>query len=416
MRNRAFLNSTIGEYRLVDLLGAGGMGEVYRAVHIKLGRVVAIKALTETSGKNQMLERFHNEAQLHARLHHPNIAMLFDFIESAGTPFIVMEYVDGKSLDDTIRTTGALPLCEALAIFHSVVEAIGYVHTNGILHRDIKSNNIKINSKGEVKLLDFGIAKGDTSPQLTAAGAVIGTLQYLSPEQVLGGQADERSDIWALGVLLYEMVSGKVPFDATTLGRLCESITKSEYVAPSNINPGLPKTVEAIIVRCLKKNPTARYQSARELLQDLEKIDVLNNSLVVDRLDNGERTGRLWTARDGQKLFYGTVAFLALLLVVWLGFSYRMPSLIEPKPIDPRPEPVQQNEAMLRTVKVNTVEGKAEVYINGKQVGATPYEIRASLGEQVSLLLKQKGFLDQRVEFAVTEGKKEYTIALKREE
>ncbi|HVQ37774.1 MAG TPA: serine/threonine-protein kinase, partial [Pyrinomonadaceae bacterium] len=175
MRSGVLLNTSIGDYRLVDFVGAGGMGEVYRAIHLKLGRVVAIKVLSQGDRTPHLIERFNNEARLHARLHHPRIATLHDFIEASGQMCIVMEYVDGQSLDEHIRFAGRMAAPDALRIFRGIVEGVAYIHSNGIIHRDIKSNNIKITAGGEVKLLDFGIARADSSPKLTVVGDVVGT-------------------------------------------------------------------------------------------------------------------------------------------------------------------------------------------------------------------------------------------------
>ncbi|MBI3652459.1 MAG: serine/threonine protein kinase [Acidobacteria bacterium] len=425
MRNGELLNAKVGEYRMLDFLGAGGMGEVYRAVHAKLGRVVAVKVMTQAQRNPRLIERFHNEAQIQARLQHPRIATLFDFIEANGMPCIVMEYVDGETLDERIRACGVLPLEETLHIFRAVVEAIGYLHENGIVHRDIKSNNIKINSRGEVKLLDFGIAKSDASPQLTATGDVIGTLQYLSPEQIKGGGADPRSDIWALGVLLYEMVSGQVPFNATTLGRLCDSIMKSEYLSPSTYNPSLPKAVEAIIKRCLKKNPEARYQTTEEILKDLSALQ-RNETPAEDSQSNKaearSRDSLNWLRRSWQLV---TASALALLAIAVLAY------VVSHLPLDP---PVNTNgnvataaskktgnsashtESSFKTVRINALEGKAEVYQNGALVGQTPCDIKVASGEKVNLVLKRNGFEDKKVDFLLNENQEDYTYTLSRKE
>ena len=222
--NRAFYtNQTVGEYRVVDFLGAGGMGEVYRALHSKIGRVAAVKVLTQATQSSGFVERFFNEARIQASLQHPNVATLYDFCEVQGQPCIIMEYVDGETISERIEAFRApLPPSETVYVFEKVCEAIDYVHRHGVIHRDIKSNNIKISSQGQVKLLDFGIAKAQNTQQLTQVGSVIGTLQYLAPELIRGGTADASGDIWALGVLLYEMVTGRVPFEADTVGDLCE--------------------------------------------------------------------------------------------------------------------------------------------------------------------------------------------------
>jgi serine/threonine protein kinase len=321
----------------------------------------------------------------------------------------VMEYIDGQTLDELLRINGTLPLEFALNIYEKIVEAIAYVHDNGIIHRDIKLNNIKITAKGEVKLLDFGIAKSDSSPNLTVTGDVIGTLQYLSPEQIKGGSADERSDIWALGVVFYEMISGQAPFDATTLGRLCEKISKSNYVSPSTFNPSLPKEVEAIITRCLKKNAAARYQSARDMLSDLTRLKIADTPQQEEKsVRSIEPVALVWAKRNWKlctAIFTVTLCVLTFFLI-----AMRKPDAqtFVSESINNQGQPVRE----LKIVKINALEGKAEVYREGQLIGQTPYEIRAALGEQVSLTLKREGYADKRVDFAITEGKKEYTVVL----
>src|SRR5919107_2561248 len=268
--SRAFdTNQTVGEYRIVDFLGAGGMGEVYRAVHSKIGRVAAVKVLTAQAAQSGgFVQRFLNEGRIQANLKHPNVATLYDFLEVQGQPCIIMEYVDGQTISERIAAYGApLAPAETVYVFEKVCEAIDYVHRHGVIHRDIKSNNIKISSEGKVKLLDFGIAKGQTSQQLTQVGSVIGTLQYLAPELVRGGTADASGDIWALGVLLYEMATGRVPFDAPTVGDLCDRIGRVDYAPPAQVNPGVPREMSAVIPRRLKKKPAERYRTAAQTPQ-----------------------------------------------------------------------------------------------------------------------------------------------------
>jgi serine/threonine-protein kinase len=399
MREGALLNSCVGEYRLIDFLGAGGMGEVYRAVHSKIGRVAAVKILNRTAQIPGSLERFLNEARIQARLSHPNIAALYDFLELNGQPCIVMEYVDGHTLDQLIRSRGALPLQEAIRIFRAIVEAVAYIHSKGIIHRDIKPNNIKINSAGQVKLLDFGIAKSEDVPKLTATGSIIGTVQYLSPEQIEGHAADFRSDIWALGVLLYEMVSGRLPFEATTIASLCGKILKADYAPP----PSIPAAVEAIIARCLKKNPSSRYQSTQEILQDIDRLQATDPTSV-------ERPAKAQPAWNRLALSSAAAALAILALVGLFAFRESPPLQVEPPTAQTNAEQAKGN---LRTIRINTLEGQAEVYRDGQFIGMTPCYIQAQLGERVVLTLKRNGFSDERVEFLVTEAKKEYTIVMK---
>ena len=414
MRSGSLLNSNIGDYRLVDFLGAGGMGEVYRAVHSKIGKVVAIKVLTQQMSGGGLSERFINEARIQGRLHHQGIATLFDYSEVCGYPCIVMEYVGGQTLEECIRANGSLPLAHALRIFQAVAEAIVYVHAHAIVHRDIKSNNIKLGPDGEVKLLDFGIAKSESSPNLTSNGNVIGTFQYMSPEQLKGRAADARSDIWALGILLYEMISGQLPFQAETIGSLFEQIQNGSYLRPTALDTSTPKEVEAVIARCLRKRPEQRYQTVGELLEEIRRVQALF-------IKEGEEStpSSFPRARSRVKL----LAALGVLALMSVAIFYAAASRETSQPEIQRTTPTAtvaggRSPAAagdFRSVKVQSLEGEAEVYRNNERVGMTPYELKERLGERVELILKRKGFVDKKVQFSVTESKKEYTISLERE-
>lgn len=266
----------IGDYRLLEFLGAGGMGEVYRAVHTKIGRSAAVKILTAAAPGSDFVQRFLNEARVHASLQHPNIATLYDFLEFGGRPCIIMEYVDGQTLVDRIRLQGPLHSADAWAIFLAIVGAVAYVHDQGIVHRDLKTANIRINSQGVAKLLDFGIAKGTGTPNLTEAGNVIGTLSYMPPEQLLGEPASTRSDVWALGIVLYEMLTGRVPFEAKTAGELIEKIRTGNYTRLATVRAGADpleapslQRADQVVARCLRRNPADRYPNARALLDEM---------------------------------------------------------------------------------------------------------------------------------------------------
>ena len=408
----AYLNSSIGEYRLVDFIGEGGMGEVYRAVHCTIGRVVAVKVLTHEAPSASFIERFRNEARIQASLHHRNIAALYDFQELHGKPCIIMEYVDGQVLMDRIEGWGALPVNEALYVLKAVAEAIDYVHGQGVVHRDIKSNNIKISSLGEVKLLDFGIAKAGTSPSLTLTGDVIGTLHYLSPEQIKGGVADSRSDIWAMGVLLYEMVTGRLPFDSTTLGDLCNKISKASYAMPTTVNPSLPREVEAIVSRCLRKNATDRYQTAGNLIKDIQQIET--------RSPVSPAASEVRPSAGRRKMSMAKLSVAASFVIAILAFGIYL--AIPSEPASSSPAPANKNVATVvnplrpvKSLRIEAVEGPAEVYLNGQRVGTTPYKLDAPVGERVRLVLKREGFDDRQEEFDVTE-RNVYTFSLNKKQ
>ncbi|HVG21409.1 MAG TPA: protein kinase [Blastocatellia bacterium] len=439
MSRTTLINAIIGEYRLVARLGEGGMGEVYRAVHSKIGRPAAVKVLSQAAHGPEFIERFLNEARIQASLQHSNIVTLYDFLEYNGQPCIIMEYIEGQTLTECIREECGLALPDALRIFQALADALDYIHRQGIIHRDIKSNNIKITPSGQVKLLDFGIAKSGSSPALTVTGAFIGTLQYLSPEQMQGGVADARSDIWALGVLLYEMTTGHLPFDATTLGDFYQKISKANYVQPSVINPGVPREIERIISRCLKKNPSDRYQSAAELLHDVNRFNSnaqlpatqVKRATVVPR--PAEYASRIAAAtevmsRGGKnKPLIVASSALAVLLAVATGGYFLLGG--DPPPAKGNNNSSRQSGAQqaapprpdtgrLQTGKfiVDVSEGRAEVYKGGERVGTTPYQVEARAGEQLDLTLKREGYLDKPVQMSVTENKKTYTFTMQRKE
>ncbi len=378
------LNATIGEYRLEEFLGAGGMGEVYRALHTKLGRVVAIKILSDAARDRSSLERSYNEARIQASLQHPAIAAFYGFYEHEGRPCILMEYVPGESLAERIRREGALEVTEALHIFERVTDAIAHIHRQGIIHRDIKSNNVKFTSTDQVKILDFGIARAAHTARVTKIGAVVGTAENLAPEQIDGKEADTRSDVWALGVLLYEMLTGRLPFEVKTLPELYRKICSVEYVPASKLNPAVSQALERVLQRCLRRNPKDRYFSAAELHRDVATL-----SDRAPRL-GGHRRLRLWGA--------GVAAALValVLLMKWAGTSSVPPTQVQ------RTTPAGEVQ-LAKTITVDVVSGTADVYRNGRRAGSTPFQLLARVGDRVELVLKQQGFQDLRVEFDVTE-------------
>ncbi|HEX7176753.1 MAG TPA: serine/threonine-protein kinase [Pyrinomonadaceae bacterium] len=424
MSRSLLINQSIGEYRIESFLGAGGMGEVYRASHSKIGRLAAVKVLTSaTQEGGGFVERFFNEARIQASLQHPNIATLYDFCEVAGQPCIIMEYVDGLTVAERIAAHGApLPPSETARVFEKVVEAIEHIHRHGIIHRDIKSNNIKVSSSGQVKLLDFGIAKGQTSPGLTQVGSVIGTIQYLAPELICGGTADGRVDIWALGVLLYEMVTGRVPFDADSLGELCDQIKRARYVAPAQLNPAVRPEVARVIERCLKENPAERYQSAGDLLRDARRLATAPPPHSRPDETASEESSERETEKTGAAKTIPLIAAAAVVVV--LGIVGLVALFVLTSTPAGAPEPAAAKTAVPqgaarsapadaeeRAVELQVSDGRAEVYRDGKLLGTTPYNLKARVGEHVRLTLRRPGYTDEPVAFTVSE-KKSYTFSM----
>ena len=268
-------------YHITSHLARGGMADVYEGQDTLLNRRVAIKVLhSQFSSDEAFVKRFRREAQAAANLSHTNIVAIFDWGQSAGTYFIVMEVVDGRSLRDVLKSEGALLPRRATEVAAETAAALSIAHQAGLVHRDVKPGNILLAKDGTVKVTDFGIARAwDDSQELTRTGAVIGTATYFSPEQAQGASADERSDVYGLGVVLYEMLTGRPPFTGDSPMSVAFQHVSVEATPPSSLNPDVPPSLDAVVTKALRKDPSARYQSAEEMRQDL--LAVLQGEEVV---------------------------------------------------------------------------------------------------------------------------------------
>jgi serine/threonine-protein kinase len=265
----------IGRYEILDKLGQGAMGIVYKALDPLIGRIVAVKTMTESVNlpeeqRKEFLNRFFREAKSAGSLQHPNIVTIYDMGEDQGVPFIAMEFVDGKSLSKLIEEKGKFPLLEAINLIKQCAEGLSFAHEKGIVHRDIKPDNILVDKNGRAVITDFGIAHLEES-NLTKTGEVLGTPFFMSPEQILEGRIDRRSDLFSLGVVFYLMVTGKRPFKGETISSVCYHIVHSSPDLSTDIN-AIPSEVISVVSKLLEKDPDRRYACATDLVKDLERL------------------------------------------------------------------------------------------------------------------------------------------------
>lgn len=349
------IGTEIGSYRIVDKLGEGGMGVVYKAIDTQLDRVVAVKALSpEFSANATLLERFRREARAQAQLNHPNLATLYALLVQDGAAYMVMEFVNGETFYDMLLRRGVIPAEEICPLFRQALAGIGYAHRLGIIHRDIKPSNLMLNQEGVVKVMDFGLAKVAGNHAVTRTGVRLGTAYYMSPEQVLVKPVDGRSDIYSLGATLYEMLTGQAPFDAESEFEILNDHVNTPPPPPTRLRSQIPPGTENAVLKALAKNPEDRFQTAEQFSAALERpaefyaavTGAATVPVPVERritaaeapvasiavASIGEKPPpAFWTGRRKSMVAGG--ALLACLLAGWLIFRF-MPS--------PRPGPSGQ--------------------------------------------------------------------------
>jgi len=286
-------------YELGEVLGFGGMSEVHRGLDTRLGRDVAVKVLRADLARDPQFQmRFRREAQNAAALNHPAIVAVYDTgdVQSdfGPLPYIVMEYVDGQTLREIVKTTGPMSQQQVLDVMADVCAALDFSHRHQIIHRDVKPANIMINRAGAVKVMDFGIARALGEGQnVTQTAAVIGTAQYLSPEQARGEAVDARSDVYAAGCVLYELLTGEPPFTGDSPVAVAYQHVREDPKSPSEVNPAIPPSLDAIVLKALSKNPANRYQSAAEMRSDIVRVRGGQSPLAPAVMSADERTAMM---------------------------------------------------------------------------------------------------------------------------
>jgi eukaryotic-like serine/threonine-protein kinase len=323
-----------GRYDVVRALGWGGMAEVYLAVDRQLGREVAVKVIRERFAEDErFVARFRREARAAASLSHPNVVAVHDVGVHEGSPFIVMEYVPGRTLAELVRDGGPMDPGRVAEIGEAVARALGAAHAAGIVHRDVKPGNVMVTADGRVKVLDFGIARALRWTPLTDTPAVQGTAEYMAPEYVKGDGADPRSDIYSLGVVLYELLAGRPPFTGDSPLQVAYKHLEEAPASPDAVRPGLPAGLTAVVMRCLAKHPGDRYRRAEELAADLGHLQagrpaatapIPRDRTSVLRTTDIDETPR--PRRRRAKVWMGIVAGVATGVVLVLALA--LPALL----------------------------------------------------------------------------------------
>ena len=311
-----------GRYQIIDELGKGGMGRVYRVLDKKLNEEIALKLIKpEIAIDKKTVERFSNELKIARKIGHKNVARMFDLNVEKGTHYITMEYVRGEDLKKLIRKMGQLSVGQAIPIAMQICEGLGEAHRLGVVHRDLKPQNVMVDEDGNARIMDFGIARSVETKGITGAGVMIGTPEYMSPEQVEGKEVDQRSDVYSLGVILYEMVTGQVPFEGDTPFTIGVKQKSEKPKDPKELNTQIPNDLNRVILKCLEKERENRYQSAGELQNELTNIQ--KGIPTTERIKPAKRslTSKEITITVGlRKLFVPILIILALIitaLVIW---------------------------------------------------------------------------------------------------
>jgi len=318
-------STVAGRYQLIEELGRGGMGVVYKAEDTKLKRTVALKFLPpELTHIPDVKDRFMREAQAAAALDHPNICTVYEFDEAEAKTFISMAYVEGQSLRKKIES-GPLELDEALRIATQVAEGLQMAHKKGVVHRDIKSGNIMVTDTGLAKVMDFGLARMTEQTMLTQEGTAMGTVAYMSPEQAQGKEVDHRTDIWSFGVVLYEMLTGELPFKGEHEHAVVYSIRKDKPWPITEVNAEIPPSIEQVVDKALEKDVDKRYQQAEELLDDLKSISA---GIVPEEIKARLRKAKL-LKRKRTILYAGAVGLVIILAVFGLILLKGPPETID---------------------------------------------------------------------------------------
>jgi serine/threonine protein kinase len=371
----------VAGYRLAERIGSGGMGDVYKAYNAAINRQAAVKILHQAA----FADRFKNEAYIQSSINHPNIARLYEYTKIGSRQCIIMEYVEGQPLDIILYKKGRFSCNEAESILQQIIAALKYLHINNIIHRDIKPSNFKLQADGTVKMLDFGIAKHKYSPKLTQLGFVVGTMEYLAPEQF--EQKEElKSDVWSFAVMAYELLTGYMPFEASNPLTLREKITKGSFTNPKILVPAITEKLSVIIDKGLKVNPVNRITAA-----GIENILGKRKATAGIKLNKKQFQFQL----PQKKILVPAIAVLGLLLLFWLVVNNK-PGLDSLNPGDPG----KNRDERKITINVPGI-SNAELIFNNNEHWQLPYSLSGNYGDKFEFTIHADGYKDKKVELVI---------------
>ena len=444
-------------YEIIEKIGSGGMATVYKARDLVLKRYVAVKVLREEfTTDNEFIKRFNTEAESAASLTHPNIVSVYDVGKEGNLYYIVMELIKGKTLKEIIVEDGRMGWKWSVKIARQIASALEKAHRNNIIHRDIKPHNIIITEEGVAKVTDFGIAKAVSNSTITAFGTTIGSVHYFSPEHAKGGNTDAKSDLYSLGVVIYEMVTGKVPFDADTAVSVALKHMQEKPVEPIKLNPVIPQSLNDLIMKAMEKEPSMRYLTATEMIEDLDKI-IKNPEYEVSKavapnlkVEDNNKTGKHEEKKEKKKIFAkikkylnehkfvkGLLIGLIFLIVFILSLVITLFALNKKNPKDislPDFTGLTVEEAKAKAeplkLKINVIDEKYDTEIEeGKIISQDPkyqpnYTVKEgreigvtiSKGQEIIKVIKLEGLTKDEMYKALKEAELENKLDIKFEE
>ncbi len=407
----SFIGKVLDNYRILERLGIGGMGVVFKAIHIKLDKVFALKIIAPGLSMNEhFIKRFQTEAKALAKFEDPNIVRIYDLRSVDDQWFIVMEFVQGITLTDKILKDGAFHWLEALPIIKQVLGAIGHAHEAGIIHRDIKPNNIMISDKGIVKITDFGLAKDQTTNSQTVSATSGGTLYYMSPEHVKGFSfIDARSDLYSIGMTFYEMLTGIVPFlNIKSDFDIRETIIRKEFENPRSINPTIPAELEMIIMKSISKNPDDRFQTADDMMQAIQQFEKKYDLAGKEQTESKEQIAQVPVVHDepirrmdsplpqktvepvirGKKLpvlkLAGALIFIAILVLILFKDKFFPGASALTRQV--------QDDQLRPRLTISSIPVSAWIILNGDSLGQTPIKNHSLPAGQYSLKISKADY------------------------